>query len=756
MCQFQVSGWTRRFAQVATSAFIAVIAMTALAAPTLSLVSDDPALNHPHAIATDGVHIYFSTGTEPTTLSRIPINGGAVEALYTQVHTGIEGIAVIGDTLYWNNMNMGAATANATFSAPKDGSGPVTLLRDGGDYGNTPGDATGLVTDGSKLYLADGWGGRTYSMNLDGTGFSQIGTNRWNVAMGEYIGGVSILHKNGTLYFANMTKPGYFSGGVFSLPATGGSYTTLATSDIFTTNSYFRLAEANDVIYLAQENANTLWQMPISGGNPTAFFSGAPLNVLMGICTNGNTMYIADGGTGSSTGAIWKLDLNANTLDNKIDTVQYSKDGSMILVSGLSPKIKLWQGQTGRFIKDVLVPFNDREIRASFMNDAQSLASCQVIVENQVRFWEVATGLLTQTITAAGQSNSLEFSPNGSSLAFICHDASSTCYFYDLPSNNPTGSIHSSGGYFYCSTFSPDSSKIVLGTSLHTARMFNVSTKALIYEFNSAESSSDGAILGAAFSPDGAILAICGGNNGDPTLSLWNVATGEKIRSFSGHTMGVTDIKFTPDGKKIITSSDDMTARLWDVATGNCLHVFTGHTAIVRRLDVSPDGKRMVTGSHDKTARIWDLETGEQLCILGEGEITPTPTPTPTISPTPSPTPTPAEPTLEILSVAQAAEKKISIQYRLTPHDPAPAGGYDLTVLAKATVQNCQDTASDPDTLFDDITAYSTGDLHIAPAGGEGTLLWDVRGMPQGALRDKYYRANVSVLFRLRAAPVHQ
>ena len=126
--------------------------------------------------------------------------------------------------------------------------------------------------------------------------------------------------------------------------------------------------------------------------------------------------------------------------------------------------------------------------------------------------------------------------------------------------------------------------------------------------------------------------------------------------------------------------------------------------------------------------------------------------PTPTVSPTP----TSEEPLLEILSVTQLPDKKIEIRYRLTPHDPAPAGGYDVTALAKATAQNCQDTASDPDSVFDEIIAYASGDKHIAPAGGEGTLVWDVRGMPQGALRDKFYRANVSILFRLRATPVNQ
>ena len=34
---------------------------------------------------------------------------------------------------------------------------------------------------------------------------------------------------------------------------------------------------------------------------------------------------------------------------------------------------------------------------------------------------------------------------------------------------------------------------------------------------------------------------------------------------------------FSPDGKHIITASDDKTARLWDATTGQVIRVFTGH-----------------------------------------------------------------------------------------------------------------------------------------------------------------------------------
>ncbi|MDQ2692081.1 MAG: hypothetical protein M3Y68_08635, partial [Chloroflexota bacterium] len=44
---------------------------------------------------------------------------------------------------------------------------------------------------------------------------------------------------------------------------------------------------------------------------------------------------------------------------------------------------------------------------------------------------------------------------------------------------------------------------------------------------------------------------------------LWDVKTGLEIRRFTGHTNEVRDVTFSPDGKFILTASEDSTARLW-------------------------------------------------------------------------------------------------------------------------------------------------------------------------------------------------
>jgi WD40 repeat protein len=110
--------------------------------------------------------------------------------------------------------------------------------------------------------------------------------------------------------------------------------------------------------------------------------------------------------------------------------------------------------------------------------------------------------------------------------------------------------------------------------------------------------------------------------SGDNTLRLWDLTTGQTLRTFEGHTGQVTGVVVLPDGSRALSSSRDNTLRLWDLVSGKTLRILEGHSAWVSAVAVSADGSRALSGSGDKTLRLWDLAFGETLRTL-EGHTGP-------------------------------------------------------------------------------------------------------------------------------------
>ncbi len=114
-------------------------------------------------------------------------------------------------------------------------------------------------------------------------------------------------------------------------------------------------------------------------------------------------------------------------------------------------------------------------------------------------------------------------------------------------------------------------------------------------------------------SRDGKMIII---GSRDNTARIWDVATGQERAVLKGHTNGISCLTLSSDGKMIITGSWDKTARIWDVATGKQRFVLKGHTGFISCLSLSRDGNSLITGSWDKTARIWDVTTGQERFVL--------------------------------------------------------------------------------------------------------------------------------------------
>jgi hypothetical protein len=125
----------------------------------------------------------------------------------------------------------------------------------------------------------------------------------------------------------------------------------------------------------------------------------------------------------------------------------------------------------------------------------------------------------------------------------------------------------------------------------------------------------------AAVSPDGRTLAFADRRLG---IRLVNADTYVDIRRWDAHTDGIWSLSFSPDGRWLLSASEDQTVGVWNVAHGgggSLVTRLTGHGAQVLCAAMSPDGKRIASGGRDGIVRFWDTTHFENVAQLaGHGD----------------------------------------------------------------------------------------------------------------------------------------
>ena len=270
-------------------------------------------------------------------------------------------------------------------------------------------------------------------------------------------------------------------------------------------------------------------------------------------------------------------------------SLAFTPDGKTLVVghyhhdakAGPSGGIALWDVPTGRR-KGLLQHTPPRGVsQLALAPDGQTIAAVESWKEGDSRpykrgvtFWDVATGK-PRVCPTTDMPNALEFSPDGKVLAWSS---------YVIKDRQIAASL---------------------------VRRRELTKGQELPEL--ANTVSKNPLNFLAFSADGRILA---GADFAGNIILWDTASAEvKFTLKQEDRRRIRALAFTPDGKTLAAAVGDRPGRdhepglivLWDVATGQRRLTLTGHTNEVLSVAFSPDGTLLASGGSDRTVRLWDM-----------------------------------------------------------------------------------------------------------------------------------------------------
>ena len=280
----------------------------------------------------------------------------------------------------------------------------------------------------------------------------------------------------------------------------------------------------------------------------------------------------------------------------QIGSLEVSADNRFLLTGADDKKVRFWDLESGR-LADTLVLADREKSLATFSPDGRTVMTTSAALpyydKSRLRFWDSTTHRLLTTLDFPSCLNAI-FSPDGRTILVSELDQPLKVFSLD-GAKNPEEGMPRPSQVFWEMSFSPDGRKL-LTKDTNGFQLWDAGTFQRLQNWKEPTGTT------CLFYPDGKrILLVTGG-----FPHCWDAATGTELELPRFHAEGgLSKGVFSPDGRRILTAGSDGVARLWDVATGQTLGPPLGRDS-TSQVAFSHDGRKLITAGRHGRITVWN------------------------------------------------------------------------------------------------------------------------------------------------------
>jgi WD40 repeat protein len=333
-----------------------------------------------------------------------------------------------------------------------------------------------------------------------------------------------------------------------------------------------------------------------------------PKNEIKSLAVSQNGQYFATGGT-NSTAQVW--DMNTGQLlgtykhDNWVNSVAFSPDSKYLVTGSYDKTAKVWDLSTGQ-MRHVLDGHDGTVLGVAYSPDGRYILTGSG--DQTAKLWDSETG--KELLTLTGHEDmvwDVAFSHSGNQALTGSEDK--TVKLWNLKSGVEEYTFTGFNKVVYSVAFSPDDEYIAAAGAAVSAFVWDRESHLKQFELEHFNSIDE-----VRFSNDGKYILT---GSFDDTAKLWDAETGKNLRTYYGHTDWIQGVAFTADNRFVFTGGHDSTVKAWLTSASRLVNSFK-ESESMREAAFSPDGKFVVVGNRNDHAYLWSIETGRPKFVFDE------------------------------------------------------------------------------------------------------------------------------------------